>query len=425
MLFGVLLDMGTQSFITRRVARRPEAVGGDFWFFMLFRLGLIGAYAAMVLLGGRLLGYEGRAWHLLVWITLGQALLSLVMLFRSILNGLHIFRWEAVLSVTDRLLMIVGVGIPLLGIGGWELTIERFVKVQVGAYGLTLLTAVWLLRPYLQWERRWWSWRFFRAILAQSMPYALLMFLMTLYTRTDSVMLERLHPNGAAESGIYAAAYRLLDAAVMVPALIASRLLPMFSRHLQQRRPLLPLIHIALPVIIGWGWLVTLSAAFWGPFLMKALYWEVAPHQVAVFRWLMPTLLFHGLVYIYGALLTAAGRMRTLNLISALGFVGNIALNLWAIPRYGALGAVVATLITQGAVSLVQTGIAVQRYDLYLSKRFLGLFGGWLLGGTAVFYLVSRFAAGGWEGFIACWGAAAIFAWPFARKLWRSRLLST
>ena len=38
---------------------------------------------------------------------------------------------------------------------------------------------------------------------------------MILYSRTDSVILERLHPDGKTETGIYAQGFRLLDALYM------------------------------------------------------------------------------------------------------------------------------------------------------------------------------------------------------------------
>ena len=53
---------------------------------------------------------------------------------------------------------------------------------------------------------------------------------MSVHFRADGFLLERVHPNGAHEAGIYAAAYRLLDASNMVGYLIASFFMPFIAR---------------------------------------------------------------------------------------------------------------------------------------------------------------------------------------------------
>jgi O-antigen/teichoic acid export membrane protein len=68
--------------------------------------------------------------------------------------------------------------------------------------------------------------------------------------------------------------------------------------------------------------------------------------------------------YIFGTLLTASGQLRTLNWMAAGGMVLNIGLNLWTIPRWQALGAAWAGLITQGLTALVQIAIASRRYRM-------------------------------------------------------------
>ena len=52
--------------------------------------------------------------------------------------------------------------------------------------------------------------------------------------------LRRLHEDGAAEAGIYAAGFRLLDAFNMVGFLMAGFLLPFISRHWPDLKQILP-----------------------------------------------------------------------------------------------------------------------------------------------------------------------------------------
>ena len=72
------------------------------------------------------------------------------------------------------------------------------------------------------------------AILKKSYPYAILTLLMASYNRFDAILLERLLPNGSQQAGIYAQAFRILDAAAMFALLFAGLLLPMFSKMIKK-----------------------------------------------------------------------------------------------------------------------------------------------------------------------------------------------
>ena len=74
----------------------------------------------------------------------------------------------------------------------------------------------------------------------------------------------------------------------------------------------------------------------------------------------MPSFLGVCTVYIYGSLLTANGNLKTLNAIALAGMLMNILLNLMLIPGHKALGASVATLLTQACVAIAHV-IAARR----------------------------------------------------------------
>jgi len=57
-------------------------------------------------------------------------------------------------------------------------------------------------------------------------------------------------------------------------------------------------------------------------------------------------------MYVFGTLLTAAGKLRQMNTVFVFGVLANVGLNLWLIPLHGALGAAVASLITQSGITL-------------------------------------------------------------------------
>jgi O-antigen/teichoic acid export membrane protein len=55
-------------------------------------------------------------------------------------------------------------------------------------------------------------------------------------------------------------------------------------------------------------------------------------------------------MYIFGTLLTANGSLKILNILALIALIANFGLNLWLIPKYQALGAAYAAIITQSFI---------------------------------------------------------------------------
>lgn len=118
------------------------------------------------------------------------------------------------LSVMDKALMIMVCGMLLiLPAFRSQFIIDWFIYAQLGAYALTLLTAlIYVLRITGRISMTF-SFQFSRELLRNTFPFALLIALMMIYGRIDAVMIEKLLPvDGEHEAGLYASAFRLLDA---------------------------------------------------------------------------------------------------------------------------------------------------------------------------------------------------------------------
>ena len=89
--------------------------------------------------------------------------------------------------------------------------------------------------------------------------------------------------------------------------------------------------------------------------------------------------------YIYGTFLLTAKKLRELNKLYFAGFILNVGLNLYGIPKYGATGAAITTLITQFFILIVQfiwvyrMGLVknelIQKLGLYVLVYSLTLYG--------------------------------------------------
>ncbi len=380
LLLSMLLDAGLSNYNARQVAMQPEKGLQRTPALLGLRLMLFVLYALLTLGAGWLLNFRGDAWVLLFVICVNQGLNYTLYFLRSNLQGLHRFVQDGSLSVLDRALTILFC-LPLLN--GYRFSsslVLDFALLQCMAYALsTALALYWnsrftsllpTVKPVLQLQ-----------LLKQTLPFALLGLLMTFYARLDAVMIVQLLPNGHFEAGQYAAAYRLLDAFSTVPLLLSGLLLPIFSRQLRQGENTGPLVRLTGLLLLGSGWILGLVGYGYRTEILELLYTHNSPEQERLFSWLMWTYLPIAGMYVFGSLLTAAGHLRLLNILSGIGLVTNILLNLLLIPVLGVVGAAIATFITQSGLLVAQI-ISCQR-------RFAWQFSATLFLKVALFMVIS------------------------------------
>ena len=370
-ILNILLDLGITNFNTRNIAQHPQLIGKHLSGILGIKVLLLGLYLVVTFSVGALLGYDSREFGLLAWLCLAQGLNSLILYLRSNFEGLLLFRWDSLFSVLDRVLMIAICGCLLWGpfrLRPSAFRIEYFVYAQVAAYGLTALLALAVIGHTTHLRRLRFDWRFLVVILKRSAPFALLVLLMASYNRLDPILLRRLASANAA--GVYAGAFRLLDALTMVCYLVSVPLLPVFSKilagrdRLSARTTLVDSLRLVVWPVLLYTVGCAVACALWAAPLMRLLYHDGAAPYVPVFRVLIFGLVPIGITYVFGTLLTAGGRLRQLNILAATALALNLVANLLLIPRWGAVGSAWASLAAQSFMAIAQLVLAVRLYRL-------------------------------------------------------------
>ncbi len=374
-IFQIVLDFGLNSYNTKIISQEPDQFGRQFPVMLTARLVLMSGYMALVLGIGFLLGYRGYALLLLCGVVLLQALSILLLFVRSNVAALQRYRLDGILSVTDRFLMILVCGFLLL----WPATahrfrIEWFILAQIGCYAVAVLIGMLVLRriahmPQLLSLHMGSVVR----IIRKSAPFALLIFLMAVYMRSDSLLVERLcGKEGGEQAGIYASAYRLLDVGNMFSIMFAGILLPLFARMLAERQDVSPIVRLCVNLLLPVSLLVTVTAWVVGKEIMQLLYHQAGTYDGLVFSWLMTSFPAYSMTYVYSTLLTANGHIPLLNKLAGLGAVFNLAVNFYLIPREGALGAAFSTCMTQWLLALCLIWYGAQKNALPRYPRWIG-----------------------------------------------------
>ena len=377
-LFNILNDLGTTNYNNRNVARNAGAIDDLFPRMIGLRVMLLGVFIVLTLLAGIFIGYNREQIYILGFLVLNQGLVATIFFFRSNLAGLHLFKRDSIISVLDRSLLILICGFllwsPMVEI---QFDIRWFVYAQTAAYALTLLVALGFLRGKLQNVLPRFDTMFNKDIIKKSIPYAILILLMSLYHRMDTVILERIVVNGDVQAGIYAQGFRFLEALNNFSFLFAVLLFPIFSRMLKEKQDIKALLSLSSRILLSGVMIIALTCF---TFSLEIISWRYDAHieeATRCFSLLILSAVCYSTVHIYGTLLTSAGELKLLNILSAITVLINLVMNLWLAPLLYAEGSAWAALATQTFSAIIHVLVVVKvfklKLDIPLLLRFAGL----------------------------------------------------
>jgi O-antigen/teichoic acid export membrane protein len=384
-LLNILLDLGITNFNNRNIAQNSQLLNKHFSSLLILKILLGVLYIVLSFIIGSLIGYDSRQFYILAWVAFNQFMLSFILYLRSNISGLLMFKTDSVLSVLDRLLMILFCSLLLWGnFIKSPFKIEWFVYAQTLAYGFTTCVALIIVIRRSAFHRLYWNRPFLIMILKKSLPFALLVLLMAQYNRMDTVIIERVLPGslGKQQAGVYAQAFRLLDAANMIAFLFAVLLLPIFSRMIKLKESVDNLVKLSFSMLFSISVITAISASFYGDQLIAWLYPMHVDELVTaydkrlteaslIFRVLMFGFIAISATYVFGTLLTANGNLKQLNIVASVGVMISLALNLILVPKFQAIGSAFASLSAQSVTALAQVVLVILLFRLRTNYRFV------------------------------------------------------
>ena len=407
-LFNILLDFGITNFNNKNIAQNNHLLSKHFASIVLLRLMLAAAFCIITLISGFFIHYTWDMMKMLLMLMFNQVLISFILYLRSNLAGLHLFKTDSIISVLDRTIMIVICGFLLYGhMHDHSFRINWFIYAQTIAYLITCLVVFVIVIDKAKIRKLAWRWPFFLMILKKSYPYAILVLLMTFYNRIDFVMLERMLVDGAEQAGIYASAYRLLDATNMIAFLFAGLLLPIFSRMIKLKQSVEPMVQLAFSLLVVPAIVIATCSYFFRMEIMTMLYagTDHIEESAHVFGVLMCCFVPIASTYIFGTLLTANGSLKQLNIMASTGMIINILLNLFLIPRLQVYGSAISSLSTQLLTALAQVLMVQYLFRFKINYRLLGSLLLFVICAITINYFGSGLQIGWIARFLICSGS--------------------
>lgn len=384
-LFYILLDLGLTNFNSRNIAQNNQLLAKHFVGISQAKIFLTLLYVIVIFFVGWVIGYRGEQMKILAIVGLNQVLLSFILYVRSNISALLLFKTDSMLSVLDRILMILICSF-LLWSGLFpreDFNIYWFIYSQTFSYVVTLIIAVAIVLKHTGKLTIKINIPFVIMIIKKSLPYALLVLLMSFYNRLEPVLIERILPEdiSAAQTGIYARAYRLFDAGNNISYLFSVILLPLFAAVIKDNGDLQGLVKQSFSIILSMTCVIAVLCIFYSMEFMELLYPQQEFEPLEAFQYrisesskiliiLMGSFVSISVTYIFGTLLTANGNLRQLNIVAACGVVINLTLNFIFIPHFQAVGAAFTSLCVQFATCVIQFFIAKKTFRLCLGISF-------------------------------------------------------
>jgi len=216
-----------------------------------------------------------------------------------------------------------------------------------------------------------WCWPRMRWLLSQSWALLLSGVAITIYSRIDQVMLAQL--TGERELGLYSAALRLSEAWYAIPmAVVASvspALIASYARSPEQYYARLQKLFNSL---VGLAYLVAIPMSLLSSTLILWLYgpqFAGAGTVLMVHVWTAP------FVFLGAGLnpwVINEGMTKFYLVQTTAGAVINTLLNLFLIPKFGAVGAAIATLVSQALAAYLMLGTTSKtRRIFYMQTKAL------------------------------------------------------
>ena len=374
-LFYIILDLGLTNFNNRNIAQNNQLLSKHFVGISQAKILLTILYFIVIFVIGWFIGYRGEQLKLLAIVGFNQVLLSFILYVRSNISALLLFKTDSMLSVLDRVLMILICSFLLWSgfVPRSSFNIYSYIYSQTVSYIITLIIAIIIVLKHTGKLTIKINIPFVIMIIKKGLPYALLVLLMSFYNRLEPVLIERLLPEdiAASQAGVYARAWRLFDAGNNISYLFSVILLPLFAAIIKANDDLQSLVKQSFSIMLSMTCIIAVLCIFYSQNFMNLMYPEQNNDEAStILKILMGSFVSISVTYIFGTLLTANGNLKQLNIVAACGVVINIALNCTFIPHFQAIGAAFTSLSVQFITCVIQFFIAKKIFKLNLGTKY-------------------------------------------------------
>ncbi len=341
-IYQIFAELGVSQFVMRETAKDRTRTESLFWNLVSVRM-LLAVVAVIVMpLIANALGYSDQLVQGVLLFGCTFLLAAVYVPLEGVLTAHERFDYVTACGVVGQVVFVIAGGAFLLGGHSYIWLIVASLISQVPVIGLALYGVLrnryLALRPRVQ-PRTWWG------LVRGGLPFGIIALTLSMAYKVDTILLKNFTNDSTV--GWYNAAYNLVFSLMFLVNGFKEAIVPSLARtHVSDptqvarwyQRTVKMLLLVSLPIATG-GMILAFP-------IIRLLYTEsYLPSAVAlmVLIWDVPFLMYTAFC---GNITTIISEERQAARIYGINAVANVLLNLWAIPRYGVMGAAIITVAT-------------------------------------------------------------------------------
>lgn len=354
-VFYVFGDIGINTFITRELSKGGTNKYQYLSASLILKLLLLGLSLIISLF---LIPHFGTV-TLGLKIILALALLnfsdSLREFVLSVNRALEKMEREAFIKITINSITTV-LGIVLLLAHPTPLSLA--IAYAAGSIAGSIV-ALWIIVP----ELKHIQWKFppktMATILNFAWPFLATTIFSVVIANIDTIMLGQL--KSTTEVGFYAAAERIVQFLAIIPVFIGLSTFPLMSKSDSDSIASTRIFEKIMTIVLGIGFPITIGGLLLSKSLMIIIFGASYAGGALVLAILMLGVLADFPNIILSNAIFVKNLQKKFVIATAVGVIINVLMNLYLIPRYGAIGAAISTVISQ---------LFIMGINWYMLKRF-------------------------------------------------------
>lgn len=360
-LFTIIANCGLDILLIRNVAREKEKIKKYIDNVSLLKIFLsIFSFLSLVLIIN-IFEYDLNTKIIVYIFGLSLILSTFANTFRSVFFAFEEMSYESLIKISERVsIVFFGCILIFLGYGLFHIALVFLIISILNILFSFLVVNKKFVKPNFEFD-----WKFWKFLLKDSWPFALMGVFWVLYLRIDIIMISLM--KGYAVAGWYNASFQIIEALSFIPIVFMNAVFPVMSKFYFSNKSNLNMIYeksfkylliLVLPIAVG---IFMLSDRF-----IYLVYGKQFINSIFALKILIISLIFAFIIRPVNKVLVAIGKQKIPVYLTVIIGPLNIILNIILIPIFSLNGAAIATLISEILLFLI-TYFFLYKYSYRIS----------------------------------------------------------
>ncbi len=368
-LIGIFSDIGIGGLITRETSQKNENYNSYISTALFIKVFLLLVSVILMFFISPSISKIPEAHILFPAIAALFLFDSLRELLFSFNRAFEKMEWETIVkTITNGAILVLGILLLIMRPEPVSIAIAYALGSAIGFISMLII-----MRPHLKKMLGKVDRKLIMPIIVTVWPFALIALTGTIMTNTDIYMLGIWKdPN---EIGWYAAAGRLYQFVLIIPAMIATAVFPLVSRLAQKDNEKFSFIlEKGISLVMMAGIPIAFGGIILAPEIILLIFGDTYIQAVPIMRILFINLLVSFPYILLSNAIFTFNKQRSLIIAFGAGVIANIVLNFFLIEKFGAAGSAAATLASSTAVTILiwQKMKSINHFEVFpkLTKVF-------------------------------------------------------